>query len=775
MNMLQTVKKLSLMTLLLSVLPMAWGYALLGPLANGDDNWQTRNIGYGLPYAESFAPGGPVELGDIGGPKDFQEFYRRSVPVLYYAADGSWWTYFKSNGMAEVDKAFAIVNNAMTNSPTGATNGVDGYSATLSEFPPETAHINFTAQSLYLTDLKSITLHCILEQLGLAEPERFTWTLAERTVVSPPGCPLGTLYFVVQRNFRVAPPLNTETVYSPYVNDTLYSYFIAEACRGTPTAITVPFHVDPFADEFTAVAANNFDGLNIGAFYTGLTRDDVGGLRYLLSSNNVVFEDPPTGSLLQLTNVGGIEVITSSNFNSLFVFSQTNNPALIPVVFNGVQATEISHDFTVIAQPNVVAYFTNFVGEPTGTPPHLVVKTNDFTYIPVEVFVDSFDNILTNGNLTNTPNVVLANNNIHLTYSTNTPVFLQTVSLKAQPGQPVGSPPITNTTLTPFLMTNVPSGEYLTIPAGQCGWRILSILATNVLTDTNVIASATNIDGFVGSQSIVSRFTNHIFRVQPITCSNVVDTPRIREGVGRVQFVRADFDGVIGQAWRPVTNIYVANTINGSGQVETLRYVRVAVQPDILLSTEDFVAPNTFNGTVERSNPNFDQGLVVPTQNAGPGVFNSPSTIWYNTIGKGFENGLIFAGFTTNVLATELSHVPELQWATFDASTNLPTLYPSGSAQDLINQVLVRVTPPPPTLPDAFNSLPYTPITFTATGGPFAQPFTWTATGLPTGMSITPDGTLSGTATLSGTYNVTVTMTDALGRSVSWGYSLVVQ
>jgi len=52
-------------------------------------------------------------------------------------------------------------------------------------------------------------------------------------------------------------------------------------------ADAVEFPIDPLSDTFTAVA----DGaLAPGAFYTGLTRDDAGGLRYLLTTNNINYE-----------------------------------------------------------------------------------------------------------------------------------------------------------------------------------------------------------------------------------------------------------------------------------------------------------------------------------------------------------------------------------------------------------------------------------------------------------------------------------------------------
>ena len=54
--------------------------------------------------------------------------------------------YFGSNGVVALRSSFAVLN-ALTN--------VDNYSQPLSEFPLESRHQNYTAQTLGLLDLKS--------------------------------------------------------------------------------------------------------------------------------------------------------------------------------------------------------------------------------------------------------------------------------------------------------------------------------------------------------------------------------------------------------------------------------------------------------------------------------------------------------------------------------------------------------------------------------------------------------------------------------------------
>jgi hypothetical protein len=382
MNLLQTIKRFWWVALLAVGAQPAWGFALLGPLANGGDSWQTGTIGYGLLYTEYLYPGGPVNLGDIGGPKNLAEEYRRNTPVIYYTYDANFLDYFGSNGVAAVDSAFAIINQAFTTNPmTGEylTNGVDSFSDDLSEYPPESLHINYEAQSLALTDLKSVTLHALVEQLGLAEPERFTWTLAER--IAPPGCPFTTLYLVVQRNYPVSDSLFNQVQYSSYVNDTLYTYYILEICSGpSPLAITVPYNVDPYADVFTAVAANNADGLGIGGYYTGLTRDDMAGLRYLYSANNRNWETAAfigqngpalTSSAgnsgigaanLLVTNALPQQIITTQPLGPLLAAAEVDDPATLQALFPGLVIASSSNTLSLSIETNYFAYYTNQPG-----------------------------------------------------------------------------------------------------------------------------------------------------------------------------------------------------------------------------------------------------------------------------------------------------------------------------------------------------------------------------------------------------------------------------
>jgi hypothetical protein len=73
--------------------------------------------------------------------------------------------------------------------------------------------------------------------------------------------------------------------------------------------------------------------------------------------------------------------------------------------------------------------------------------------------------------------------------------------------------------------------------------------------------------------------------------------------------------------------------------------------------------------------------------------------------------------------------------------------------------------------------VPYPGITFSAAGGSFSPPFTWSlaaGSSLPPGLALSSGGTISGTPTQSGTFDFVVQLTDSLGRSVQWVYSLTI-
>jgi hypothetical protein len=764
----QMINRFLWLLLLASGLQSGWAYSLGGPIGNGGpvgDEWQNQAIGYGLP-------------GDINAPKNWGEEYRRNTPVMYYAYDQNFLDYFGSNGVAAVDSAFAVFNS-LTN--------VDSYSQALNEFPFESRHQNYQAQALGLLDLKTFTIGAIVEQLGLTDPIRYNWTLHTRFLPAGGVCPPDEEYLIVERNFD--PPIGSLTTvpYTPYVNNTLYSYVIQEICSGpNPLSLAVPFSVDPLADTASPVAS--LGNIFWGDYYTGLTRDDVGGLRYLLSTNNINFELPSPDSTLivgitnfttqQLfpvatgTNSGylfsdGVRYGTGS-LNALLGFASTNNAAAVQAAFPGIQVNQISAYFTNILVTNVVSYFTNYNGSPAGT--LILVTITNVTPGIGEFYVDTFPNIITNS------------------YSSNTTYYLQTITVGPPNGAPAGSPSITNT-VSQTVTVHVPSGDFYILPTnGPCGVDILSTILTVTNFTTNIITSAitnsTSTNAVLGTTLVqVIPNVSHIFNIYPINCEQVVNATNLYEGIGKVSFVRADFDSLLGQYWQPVTNKYAMVLVTNS-QATTVNFQRIVTEPDILLSAQDIAAPNppaidVANGDYVR-NINFNQSTILQNL-AGPGTIVSPTTIAFNKVGPVYFN--VFGGFAdgtpyfTENPGNDLLdpfYAEYVAWGTFDGTTNAPTVYPNGtSVLNLVNEVLIKVSPT--TLSGGFSGVPYTAVTFTATGGSFTPPYTWSATGLPDGMTMSSGGILSGTPTTSGTYDSTVILTDYVGKTVQWTYTITIQ
>ena len=241
----------------------ACGFSLLGPF----DEWQTAGLNYN--------PG--VVTVDIGGPMNLGDEYRWNIKTIYVGIHPSFAAYFGAKGTQAVVEAMAMLN---------AIPPVSKMSADLSEFPTYTRHVNYRAQALGLLDLKSYALGGLVEAFGLACPERYVWTPRLREAF-----PAFTNYWVIMRNFD---PVTWAP--SKYVNGVLYTYVVRELPWNAFDAIEI--RVDPVNPMYTTVASivGAFWGasLDVGEFVTGLTRDDVGAIRYLLSPSNYNIESLPT-------------------------------------------------------------------------------------------------------------------------------------------------------------------------------------------------------------------------------------------------------------------------------------------------------------------------------------------------------------------------------------------------------------------------------------------------------------------------------------------------
>ena len=759
--------------------PSIWAFSLGGPIGNGGDSWQTATIGYNLP-------------GDENAPKNIGEGYRYNTPTVYYAYDANFVDYFSTYGEGALQSAFDTLNSAFTNNATGMTNGLDGYSPGLTEFPFVSTHFNYEAQALQMYDLKSVTLEIMMEQLGLTDPIRFNWTLHTRYLVPGTSCPGGEEYLVIQRNFDtggypIPGSTSVNSLYSPYVDGTLYSYSIFEDCGigGLPyDAITDPVLVDPAAQANLPLAALDYAPvLQFGAYATGLTRDDAMGLRYLLSTNLINEESiAPGGSIILSTTNLNTEALFPINpaspfvadgvnygtfdLGTLILTSQTTDPATLETLFPGVVVASSTSQYLPVVGETTVSYYTNFPGSQAGSPPTLVVTgvlTTNYTLI----YSDTFANVITNS------------------YSPSTTYTVQEITVQPRLGAPAGSPPETNVTYQTFVDTNLPSGTYYLVPTNQCGFDIVSTLLTNIYSVTNfsTSAAATNNAGTNGqfysfTENIVFTLTNVVYLTHPVTCTQTAGATNLYQGIEKINFVYSSYDSLVGQYFQPITNVYTMRAVINS-QVQPQTITRVVTAPDVLFTARDLddntlPVAHDYARSLTFNTANVLQGL------AGPGTISLPTTITFNKAGPTYFNST--AGSLVGdpaLTATPGGFAGGLfdeyfVWGTFDGSTNPPVVYPNTSSINQIeNQILIQVTPT--SLPNGTNGVAYPAQYFMASGGSFTPPYTWSGTGFPAGLSVSSGGFLTGTPTQSGSnFVATVTLTDTLSRTVQWSYPLTI-
>ena len=688
-----------------------FGFSLAGPIGNGGDLWQVQAIGYGLVPANFVA--------DVVAPKNLGEQYRWNTRNVYYAFDTSFLTYFGTNGAAQIDAAFAILNSL---------SNVDSYTPGLSEWPLTSSRINLTAASVDMFDLKSYMLVEMMEQLGLAEPDRYSLTLHNRVIPAGALCP-NYEYIITERNFD---PVSQN--YSTYVNGVLYTYNIVEECPFNPnpeapelaTALRIP--VDPVQQEdgaFSAVAAGQFGGLQnpngddptlLGRYYLGLTRDDIGGFRYLLSSNTIATESIEPESLLQVPPAQPSLVVTS-NLSVLQAAALTNNQAALQALFPTLQitsATNLGYSFVLS---------TNFVlvtnppppTSPAGTPPTIVLEPVVVTNL-LPTFAYTYGNVVTNFSFTN------------------------------------GG----------VLTTNLP-GEYLLVPANQCGFTILSNALTSVVTTTN-----TNL--------VVTVFTNHALIVNIFSC--VANAVALREGMEKMNFFRVDYDDLVGTNWGPVTNTYTLTAITNNRPV-TQTLSRTVTVPDILFSARDLAGANggqslPLTVAYVRTIPNFNQTTVLPNL-AGACIFQPQIQITLNKSGPIFEAES--PSFLAPLGGPGNTNVSDFQWASFDGTTNAPVPYPVNTDyQNLVNSIFLQITSPG-SLPNGVVGQFYS-FQLQAQGAapqPPAYQYNLVANSgsLPNGLGLgTTNAIISGTPTATGIFDFSVSVTDSTGRVSARNFSI---
>jgi hypothetical protein len=711
----------------------ASAFSLLGPY----DIWQTDTIGYNLP-------------GDIGAPMSQNNEFRWNQPVIYYAYDERFTEYFHDNGKFAIDQAIAMINN-LTN--------LSSYSPELSEFPMDALRFNYEAQALGLIDLKSIALNLILEELGLTDPDRFVWTLRGRRTIPGLSCPFME-YTVALRNLD---PLSN--AYSPYINGSLWSYYITENCGqgGPPSAVTVNFLVDPTSVAGTPAASIDFY-LKYGAFFTGLTRDDVGGLRYLWATNNYNIESSTDDSLQFVTNRFS-QLIVTTNLATLVAQSLTNDPVALSNLYPGLIINSVSNFFTNVITTNFTAYFTNGPFSTAYTPASLILVTN-FTTNAETRFLYKFGNVITN------------------TYFTKG--FVTTIDTTNAPAgaySPAGTLTVTNVSVKTGL-SNFVNGTFFLLPSNACGVQILSTQLVNLVTFTNIIPAITNLPGvtnLIGSgfnRQVITYATNYSFVVYPILCqTNMVDK---REGIDRIRFIRVEIDPVSERltdgSGNPITitNIYnltSGNNTNLFGQ-ETFR--RVLTRPDWTFRALDFSDVQMGTTVARRTEPFYTAVHTGTGQtNVGPGILQGPIDITFNTTGPLIINIFSPGEFLSGL--SQISGATNYAWGSFDGSTNAPIVYQEGWTVTNLDS-LVFFSVGTTILPAAQVGYVYsTQLQPRGGNAPYVWSLNASSAALPDGLTLSPDGLITGTPTTDGTYDFTIDVSEGGGRTATQDLTIIIK
>lgn len=653
------ILRLSLLLALVSMaVPKAFAFALLGPYATN----QTERIGYN------------VHGFDIGGAMQRDEGYRWNVPIITYAFDASFIQFFGSNGVRAVTQAMDLFNKYTTNLDKMTD-------ADLKKVSLDTTRFNYQAQALGINDLKSYVLGYLMEEMGMASPDRYVWCLRNRQTFTDPNY---TNYVVIQRNYD---PVTLNP--SSYVNGTLYTYSIYDRLFRDPDvadALEVP--VDPLRRE-TAIASTIDNIVTVGTqqpgrFFTGLTRDDVGGLRFLIGPSTLRQETLPNSGFvtadLAVTNLQALQLITTSNMVDLVsnTWHTTNTPAQVLAIYPDLNLTSTNYYLTNMPVTNVVYYYTNMPWTPADQPP--VLTSNVWlTYIPTIAYDYGFDNVVTNH------------------YAPFSLAALQSTTVGFAPWTPVGT--ISTNVSTSYYVTNVASGDFYIIPATNQGYVLITNMLSMVVTNTNTLSYITNFvtnsfntnvvstNTTAGSNTflvstqldLVTFFTNSTIAIYPIEWRNDTNTAGLRPGVGHIEFKRVDFDSIIGSVFTPITNFFTDTVITNGIKIK--RTVRLrATQPDILFVAEDLgLTDDGYPVTSRRTdtgNWQNNTALNRAGSGSGPGNIFGPISLRFSNIGAWQLN-------ETPSSLTEASSYRGFAWGSFDGSTNAPVVYPDDGRQTL--------------------------------------------------------------------------------------------
>lgn len=733
--MIALLKKISVVSTILAMSYAGQAFSLLGPWAD----WQTLDLGYQYDTATN-----PVR--DPGGPMALQEGFRINFPTMTYAFDKSFIDEFGEKGVAEVERAFQTVND------TFAHMYDDGY---LDSVPTSTIRYNYRAETLGLQDLYSTILEYVTEKMGLASPERYAWTL--RQYEAEPDT-----YYTIRRNYD---PDTLET--TPYVNGVLYSFrIVTSGNTGTEgTNITgaeaLEILPDPNAQAYTSVAGasgNIHQGNSrTGTYYTGLTRDDVGGLRWLYSAGNYAFEGvaASAGSIaIQVPDYGDPQIITNIDLVTFLeaVENTTNTTEQVLALYPSLNIIDRDLIITNTIRTNATVFYTNSPWAPVDAAQILWTNYTYTTNIQFR-YNYKYDNVYTNygGYVTNDNVLLMEISNgegghwLPVDAATGTNYFTNytTYTTNRAVGGIIilGATTSTNVTDTngttgagvsgyTFVYTNpIPTRVWVTNWISLTNGVTANTNATTT-TDTNttgislptIDTGATTNDttstnatvDFFKYQALIHTYLVYEYVAYPIiwssTAATGTDSTNVsgsgvlyRPGLGNnFRWQRVNFDGLISTSFTE-TNIYYSNIVymnltnalpgQSYGQLETVTMRRTLTRPDIIITAAD----NDPTG----GSMNADLNTFVSFS-----TYNTALTTDHRT-GPGIISGLGDIIFNTAVndfwvnnntgpiYLFEREESRSHCWASFDGTTNAPIIYPisAGRTIEWLEQQLTNKLP----------------------------------------------------------------------------------
>ncbi len=197
----------------------------------------------------------------------------------------------------------------------------------------------------------------------------------------------------------------------------------------------------------------------------------------------------------------------------------------------------------------------------------------------------------------------------------------------------------------------------------------------------------------------------------------------------------------------------ITATFNGTSKTATLTVTPLTLT-SVGVSPTSVTGGSVAAGTATLTGPAPSGGVVVTLTSSNTSAATVPASV---TVPAGASAGL----FTVTTLAVGSTATSTIT-ATYSGTSRTTTLTVTSSPSPVITTSALAVG----TVGVAYSQ------TLAATGG--MTPYSWSATGVPSGLSLSTAGVLSGTPTAAGTFTVAITVTDAAARTASTSLSLTV-